>query len=98
MVGGKVLEVCEVPNRPDVLFIEVVDRPYSKLEKCGVLIENNETSQRIQIGDSMWWQSGWCYWTPQGSEGKCGIDYDIKIPKRSGSGVTFDSVRGIITK
>lgn len=93
MIGGKVIEVCNVPNRPDVLFVNVADRPYSKIETCGVLAENNETSRKIQIGDSLWWQCGFCYWTPQGTRGeKKGIDYDIAIPKRSGSGVTFESV------
>lgn len=93
MIGGRVIEICNVPNRPDVLFVNVADRPYSKIETCGVLVENNETSRKIEIGDAMWWQCGYCYWTPQGTcGGKTGIDYDIAIPKRSGSGVTFESV------
>jgi hypothetical protein len=95
MIGGKVIEVCNVPGRPDVLFVNVADRPYKKLETCGVLVENNETSRKIEIGDSLWWQCGICYWTRQdkkGHSGKSGVDYDIAIPKRSGSGVTFESV------
>jgi len=97
MIGGKVIEICNVPNRPDVLFVNVADRPYSKIETCGVLVENNETSRKIQIGDSLWWQCGYCYWTPCGPRGESGVDFwsrpeDVKIPKRSGSGVTFESV------
>lgn len=88
MVGGHVLEVCNVPGRPDVLFVNVGDRPYKKLETCGVLCENNETSQKIEIGDSFWWQGAFCYWSPQNSAGTG----DIKILKRSGAGVTFESV------
>lgn len=95
MIGGKVIEVCDVPKRQDVLFVNVADRPYSKIETCGVLVENNATSRKIEIGDSLWWQCGVCYWTRQdkvGHNGKTGVDFDIPIPKRSGSGVTFDGV------
>lgn len=93
MIGGKVIEVCEIPYRLDVLFVNVADRPYSKIETCGVLVEKNIKSLQIEIGDSLWWQCGFCYWTPQNSERKKeNVDFDIKIPKRSGSGVTFESV------
>lgn len=87
MIGGTVLEVCNVPNRPEVIFVNVGDRPYSFLETCGVLVENNEKSQGIEIGDSLWWQSGHCYWTPMDRR-----ESDIKIKKVGYSGVTFDSV------
>jgi len=89
MIGGMVIECCEVPGRPDVLFVNVADRPYSKLETCGVLVEKNENSLKIQIGDSLWWQSGSCYWTPWQSMNQ----RDIAIPKRSYSGVTFESIQ-----
>ena len=93
MIGGKVIEVCNVPHRSNVLFVNVAERPYKRTDTCGVLVENNETSQKIEIGDSLWWQCGYCYWTPQNSERKKeNVDFDIKIPKRSGSGVTFESV------
>ena len=98
MIGGKVVEVCNVPNRHDVLFVEVADRPYSRVERLGVLVENNSISARIEIGDSIWWQGEFCYWTPQWLDGEKFRDVDtslcrdIKIPKRSYSGVTFESV------
>lgn len=93
MIGGKVIEVCEVPYRPDVLFVNVADRPYSKIETCGVLVENSIRAQHIEIGDYLWWQCGLCFWTPQDATGtKTGVDFDIPIKKRSGSGVTFESV------
>ena len=93
MIGGKVIEVCEIPYHLDVLFVNVADRPYGKIETCGVLVEKNVKSLQIEIGDSLWWQCGYCYWTPQNSKRKKeNVDFDIKIPKRSGSGVTFESV------
>lgn len=100
MVGGKVIEVASHPERLDVLFVNVADKPYSKVETCGVFVERNETSERIRVGDSLWWQSEVCYWTPkerlpdyESRHGDMidmfgGVDYDIKIPKKSYSGVT----------
>ena len=88
MIGGTVTEICNVPGRPEVLFVEVAERPYSKVEKCGVLCENNEHSQKIQIGDSFWWQSGLCHWTPQDQSVS-----DFPIRKIGYSGVTFESVQ-----
>ena len=87
MVGGTVLEVCDVPNRPDVLFVNVGDKPYTKLETCGVLVENNHNAREIQLGDSLWWQGEFCYWTPQDKS-----THDVPIAKRSYSGVTYESV------
>lgn len=97
MIGGRVIEVCNVPGRMEVLFVNVAHRPYSNVETCGVLVENNENSRKIEIGDSLWWQGGVCMWTPQANTGKdtgvgCGTLFDIQIPKRSGSGVTFESL------
>lgn len=65
MVGGKVIEVCDVPEMPERLFVDVADRPYGKVETCAIYVENNETSMSIAIGDSLWWQGRTAYWTPQ---------------------------------
>lgn len=39
----------------------------------------------ISIGDSFWWRSGKCMWTPKESRGKpgnrCGVDFDIQLNK-----------------
>lgn len=98
MVGGKVIEVCNVPGRNGVLFVNCADRPYKKIETCAILVEDNETSQKIQVGDSLWWQGWWAMWTPQASvskdNAKCGVDYDIRIPKVSGSGITLETAMG----
>jgi hypothetical protein len=34
----------------------------------------------LQIGDSLWWQCGFCYWTPRTGD-RCGVDYDIPLRK-----------------
>lgn len=40
---------------------------------------------KIGLGDSFWWQCGYCYWTPKANRNKpdaCGgVDYDIKLTK-----------------
>ena len=47
----------------------------------------------LKIGDQLWWQEGYCFWTPKENNvktcdhdyhyscNKSGIDYDIKLPK-----------------
>ena len=96
MVGGTVVEVASHPERLDVLFVNVVEKPYSNVQSCGVFVERNQMSERIRVGDSLWWQSETCYWTPKENKEmyagrtdvmRCGIDRDIKIPKKSFSGV-----------
>ncbi len=91
MVGGIVIEVANVPDRPDVLYVDCRDRTYSK-DTCAIYIENNEISQKIEIGDNIWWQCNYAMWTPSGSiKSKCGVDYDIKINRVGYSGVKYPS-------
>ncbi len=93
MIGGRVIEVCEVKTRPGKLFVNVADRPYNYVETCGVLVQDCENSRMIEIGDNLWWQGSKCYWTPQNSpREKQGIDFDIQIAKMSGSGITMSSL------
>ena len=53
---------------------------------------NCTTGERVFVspGDSFWWQCGKCYWTPKekiaeqihaGTDGRCGVDYDIPLTK-----------------
>ncbi len=75
-VGGKVVQVY---NRGDKLWINTVD---SK-DYCSVMVESEHD---IQIGtDTIWWQSGDCYWTRRDAEGNI-VFQDKKIKKMSGSG------------
>ena len=89
MVGGIVIEVSEIKDRPGVLYVDCRDSSYR--QTCAVLVEDNETSRKIEIGDSVWWQSGMVMWTPSPNRlkkgGKCGVDYDVRIPKIGYSGV-----------
>lgn len=99
MVGGKVIEVSECRSRPDVIFVDCADRPHGRIETCAILVEKNVDSQKIQIGDSVWWQGQFAMWTPQRNrqreekDMKCGIDFDIKIPRVGFSGVTHPDRR-----
>lgn len=39
----------------------------------------------VKVGDSFWWQGGYCYWTPKENRSMAnargGVDYDIKLSK-----------------
>lgn len=101
MVGGKVVEVAEVPGREDVLYVNCADLPRGrkKPDFCAILIEHNETAKQVQIGDSLWWQGRVAYWTPQDNIGGhltgmvCHKDYDIQIPRVGYSGVAYEGVQ-----
>lgn len=99
MVGGTVVEVAGVPDRPEVLYLDCVDKPQGrkKADYCAILVERNQDSDRIQVGDSIWWQGKTAYWTPVQNRGghltglKCHVDYDIQIPRVGYSGVEHPS-------
>jgi hypothetical protein len=86
MVGGRVVEVAEIPKRPGILWINCIQWDYSRPEYCSVLCELNEDSKHIEIGDSVWWQSGHIMWTPVNKS-----RVDVKIKKIGGSGVTYET-------
>jgi hypothetical protein len=92
MVGGIVIEVCDIPDRPGVLYVDCAERPYSKIQTCAIHVEKNATSDQITVGDSVWWQGRIAYWTPQAVRAtpagkRDGKDYDIPIPRVGYSGV-----------
>lgn len=85
MTGGTVIEVADVKGRPGVLFIDVsLDN-----ETSGLFVAKNAKSQRIEIGDEIWWKGNTVYWTPAESHKgkkkkkqlKEGIEFDIAIPR-----------------
>jgi hypothetical protein len=96
MVGGKVIETVLQAGR---VWVNVCDRVHPK-DTCAIYVERNANSEAIQMGDSLWWQGGVAYWTPQeytavgcqhrehtDCTGHVGTDYDIQIPRLSYSGV-----------
>jgi hypothetical protein len=73
-VGGTVIEVLETEQS---FWVNTIDGK----EECAIYVVKNENSEKIKIGDSLWWQGGCAYWTakPSGEE-------DIKIERRGYSG------------
>lgn len=89
MVGGKVIEVCDHPLDQNKIYVNVADRPHRRLEECAIYVVRDSNSEQIEIGDSLWWQGRYAYWTPQsGTREKCGVDYDIPIERIGFSGVS----------
>lgn len=83
MVGGVVIEVIDEQEK---LWINAQERQSS--DTCAIYVEKNEVSQQIKVGDFIWWQGGEAMWTPDDVDGgKCGVDYDIQIPRIGYSGV-----------
>jgi hypothetical protein len=87
MIGGTVIEVCEIKAKPDRLWVNCVDYPCGQRQQaCSVLVERNPDSEQIQIGDRLWWQSGKVFWTALDES-----RIEVEIRKIGGSGVTYQS-------
>ena len=100
MVGGTVIEVVDLATK---VYVNCADRPRGrkKADECAIYVERTPEAEKIEIGDSIWWQGGYAFWTPAPnrlSEAeadalrlKRGSDFDISIPRRGYSGVNHPS-------
>lgn len=83
-VGGRVVEVAHV--NASKVWVNTDDNPNRTRGKlpnlCAVFVDPE--GHDIQPGDSLWWQSGTCYWTPQARP--FGVS-DIPLRKIGYSGV-----------
>jgi hypothetical protein len=85
MVGGRVKETLIIGDR---VWVNARDTTYR--DECAIYVERNPNSERIQPGDMIWWQGRSAMWTPAENLGlsRCGVDYDIEIPRIGYSGVS----------
>jgi hypothetical protein len=100
MVGGTVIEVVDLATQ---VYVNCADKPRgrAKADECAIYVERTAESEKIEIGDAIWWQGRVAYWTPcqnrvsaqeAGRRGRrCGTDFDIAIPKLGYSGVKHPS-------
>ncbi len=85
--GPTHLNVADCPHYPKHGRGDECPRP----DTCCVHVDEGSFAKRnrvaIQIGDSVWWQCGYVMWTPKanrkpsGSGQRCGVDFDIRLPK-----------------
>lgn len=78
MIGGKVNEIV---FQSDAVWLDVQCTTYPK-DFSALYVERNTNSEKIQVGDSVWWQGKQLFWTPQDRSVA-----DVEIPRLSGSGV-----------
>ncbi len=97
MVGGVIIGLT---LRDGKIHVNVADCPHypkhGRGDECpnpdtccvytdGLRVDGGEVAT-LQLGDSFWWQGGYCYWTPRANvighqAGRGGVDYDIKLSK-----------------
>ena len=87
MVGGRVIEVVWEQDR---IFVDTRDA--HNRDTCAIWVERNSTSEKIDLGDLVWWHGRVAMWTPLGGSPK---GKDIKIPKLGASGVHLDRTAAI---
>jgi hypothetical protein len=97
MNGGTVIEVADIPSMASVVFVDCAYRPrgHKQLDTCAILLQRCEDSERVKIGDYLWWQGDIAMWTPienvDNRLGIAGIDFDIRIPRVGCSGIEHPS-------
>lgn len=83
MVGGVVVGVA-INKEEKTAHVSCVERCYPNDEPTSVRIRG-KFYDVVRPGDSLWWQCGKVYWTPQENRGKknlrCHVDYDIEMEK-----------------
>ena len=98
MIGGFVKEIILEPTS---IWIDCVDPVYPK-ETCAIRIERTPQSEKIEPGDSLWWQGRKAMWTPcdifknltqcdhrehENCQSVAGVDYDIQFTRLGYSGI-----------
>lgn len=81
-VGGTIIDIVQV--RDDKWWINTVEKfdACHAEQTCAVYCDPK--GEPIQVGDALWWQGVWCFWTPRvRPDGRS----DVKLPKRGYSGV-----------
>lgn len=91
MVGGVVIEVLAQPGK---IWVNVQDQQSS--ETCALNVADTEVARKIAVGDQVWWQGRSVMWTPAANRLpedspavcalRCGVDYDVQIPRIGYSG------------
>lgn len=99
MIGGFVKEVI---LEPETIWIDCIDPNHPK-DTCAIRVKRTEQSEKIEPGDSLWWQGHRAMWTPcdffknleycehrehENCLAKSGVDYDIQFERVGYSGVS----------
>lgn len=63
MVGGKVIETIDTGDR---VWINCRGTGSERRNECAIYVERTAASRAVSVGDSIWWQSSWAFWTPKG--------------------------------
>lgn len=79
MVGGVITEI--VRREGDLVCANVQDGE----DRCGIKFDAQ--SERIAVGDPIWWQGPWVFWTPQDRSRQ-----DVKLLKLGPSGAAHPIV------
>lgn len=84
-VGGLIIDIVEIhPHRWWVNTIDRYDLQHSgddpQQRTCAVYVDPQR--EPLKVGDQLWWQSSFCFWTPADNSRK-----DVRLMKIGFSGV-----------
>lgn len=87
MIGGTVVEIIEETER---IFLNVQSEVYPT-DHSAIYVERDKDSERIELGDTIWWQGRFAYWSNQS-----GSETRRAIRKVSGSGVAHPEGKEVL--
>ena len=59
MIGGLVIETIVLANRVWINYAERQSR-----SQCAIYVERTPASEKVRLGDMLWWQGAYAMWTP----------------------------------
>lgn len=65
-VGGVIVDIVPVSDEKWWINTMAPGSDTRAGRTCGVYCDPRP--ERPEVGDSLWWQGRWCYWTPQSRE------------------------------
>ena len=90
-VGGPVVEVVDTGER---VWICTRDHPYKTT--TAIYVERTAAALAVSIGDMVWWQGEWAFWTPYGDNGRSIGPCDVKLKRIGCSGVGHPAVKALM--
>jgi hypothetical protein len=85
MVGGKVIGVI---RKNGETLLHVQDKADTCAVRCSEVRTDTGAPVKVRLGDAVWWQGRFVYWTPKGTAAagpRFGVGgaclYDIPLPK-----------------
>lgn len=74
-------------EKKNVVWINCQGTGSEAKNQCAIYVERTPEARSVSVGDKIWWQGSWAFWTPRSLDGPMPFE-DKKIPRWGYSGVS----------